>query len=219
MNRRSTSTFRLTASAAAFAAGSLVSLQAHASIIYETDFESGAGAEWSSSSVSSAGVFTSFAGRYGNSALTLGLGTNAGADYTVTFDLYLFDSWDGDHKSWGSDRFGVMIDGQTIFQESFSNFLDRPDWAPSYAGLPDEGGSNLAFSSWDDSIYRNMQFSFSAAGDATEVSFFATGLQGLNDESWGLDNVVVQTVPSPAPMGVVGAGALALAGCGRRRRG
>src|SRR5262249_13232267 len=50
----------------------------------------------------------------------------------------------------------------------------------------------LGFSGFADAIYRNVTLAFTAAAATTQIRFADGGLQGLNDESWGIDNVRVE---------------------------
>ncbi|WP_235578406.1 Ig-like domain-containing protein [Pseudorhodoferax sp. Leaf267] len=54
-------------------------------------------------------------------------------------------------------------------------------------GTRDLAGST----SWTDSVYRNVTVSFTAGASTAAVRFADGGLQGVNDESWGIDNVRV----------------------------
>lgn len=69
-----------------------------------------------------------------------------------------------------------------------------------------------------DSVY-NLNFSFAHSGSSMTLNFAANGMQGLADESWGLDNVQLDMTPVPLPgtfsLLLVGLGALF--GMARRR--
>jgi hypothetical protein len=76
---------------------------------------------------------------------------------------------------------------------------------------------------WMDSVY-NLSFMFAHSADNLVLNFSASGLQiagltGLDDESWGLDNVQVAVAPVPVPPAVwlFGSGLLGLIGVARRR--
>jgi hypothetical protein len=62
-----------------------------------------------------------------------------------------------------------------------------------------------------DSVY-NLSFMFAHNASDLVLNFSATGLQGIDDESWGLDNVMVQVTPVPLPAAVwlFGSGLLGL---------
>ena len=69
--------------------------------------------------------FTQFSGRFSsfnNPAQTLSLsGLTAGQSYTLSFDLYVLDSWDGTNPSGGPDQFEVSADGTLLMRDAFSN--------------------------------------------------------------------------------------------------
>lgn len=70
-----------------------------------------------------------------------------------------------------------------------------------------------------DSVY-NLSFTFAHNASDLALNFSATGLQGLGDESWGLDNVQVAVAPVPVPSAVwlFGSGLLGLIGFVRRKK-
>src|SRR5690349_10007007 len=109
MERLLTSISRTFAGAALLLATMAVQAQTPATVPYSTDFESGIGAEWSVATrdTSAPATFTAFSGRFSNDSQTLSLtGLTSGTSYTIFFDLYIIDSWDG-----GADQFGVEVDG------------------------------------------------------------------------------------------------------------
>lgn len=162
---------------------------------YATDFESGAGPEWSLSTVdtSEVGSFTRFSGRFSNDQQTLTLSNLVvGVSYSVIFDFYAIDSWDGTYSGTG-DYFNVSVGTNQVFHYTFSNYNGDPPSNPqSYPGVPDTGRYNLGFVSYADAIYRNIEVPFIASNKVEQISFQGQNLQGLGDESWGIDNVSVR---------------------------
>ena len=114
----------------------------------------------------------------------------------LEFLLAIIDSWDGSPPGGccNPDEFNVLVDGVSIFKETFG-FND-----PSYSPPPNveiDDGEDRGFGHWDDHAY-NM------ANDPTfqniphtnsnvTIDFFASGegWQAGNDESWALENVAV----------------------------
>lgn len=136
--------------------------------------------------------------------------------YTVTFDLYILDSWDGDEPTLGIDRFRLSVNDILRFEQSFTN---QPGNVQGFRA-PDVGPAFLGFNSvWRDSIYRNIAVDFQVPeGEDLRIRFHDSGnLQGLNDESWGIDNVRVSYRIVPAPSTAM-LGLLAGTWCLRRRR-
>lgn len=193
----------------------LAAAQERLHTVYEHDFESAVGGEWSTSVTAATSGFTSFLGRFSNTSVRLTLHSlEVGALHSFSFDFLAIDSWDGDDARWGRDVFGVRINGQTVLEESFSN---TPAFAQSYDGDPDIRYVNLGFASSNDAIYRAMTFEFLALSQTLTVDFFATGLQHISDESWGIDNVRLSSLSvPPAPSAALAL--IALGGGGRRER-
>ena len=58
--------------------------------------------------------------------------------------------------------------------------------------------TNLGFAGHTDAIYRAVTMNFTATGASSALRFADGGLQGINDESWGIDNVRVVRVSDSA---------------------
>jgi hypothetical protein len=167
---------------------------------YFNNFESPVGDEWTNQTVDKTykNVFSSFLGRFSSDGTTLTLNTTPGNTYRLEFDFYAIDSWDGSQNidpnsgvTVGPDYLDISVDDTRIFRESFSNIVDYPQ---SYNRQPDVGGisNDLGFNtSFGDSIYRRVPINFTATGNTTQIRFADYGLQGIDDESWGIDNVRV----------------------------
>lgn len=224
------------------AVGLAAAAHAQPQSLYFENFEGGPiGPEWSANSgiTQAWPAFTNFNGRYsgGYTRLTLtqpnggqpggvggsGDGGGGGGDgggagqwlqYTATFDFYAIDSWDGSNQVYGEDHFKIAANGVTIFDETFGN---QPGSTQTFRA-PDIGGTNISFDDrWNDSIYRQISVAFTVPMvEPLTLTWFDGGLQGLADESWGIDNVRItyETVPAPGAAGLAGC-ALALL---RRRR-
>lgn len=216
-----------------FAIGTLlVASQAHA-FSYFNDFESPVGAEWNVTNT--APFVTTVLGRLSNGAAQLTLtGLTVGEVATIKFDFFALDSLDGSATSNGPDRFVFDVDGAVKLDTTFSNVGFNPQNYPDVTG-----GANFAFQTGADdvdlshggtlpngyfgnSVYRfggglNPSFSAVATSSTMVLTWTASGLQDIGDESWALDNVSVQTdsVPEPAALAVLGVGVFTLL---RRRK-
>lgn len=214
------------ASLSGLAASMLLALHGHAGAattpVYFNDFSDATVplAEWSSAGTSDAPSGERFLGRFSGSGTTLTLALPMGTqNVTLAFDFYAIDSWDGQGPASGTDAWGVrIVNGPTLFQETFNTMNGFPPYGSqgqSFGGQGQPAGTyaprtgaaandTLQFDSgalWGsrDSTYR-LSFTFAYAQPTLAIDFFDLGLQGLADESWGLDNVrVLATSGSQVP--------------------
>ena len=175
----------------------------YASVPYVTDFESGVGPEWVNGVTSELRALSKFAGRYyrdrRRSLLpSLNVSVTPGEVYYLFFDFYAIDSWDGDHRRWGPDRLRVDVDGVRVFDYSFSSFENRPGFsADNPYTIANQG--NYGFGGWTEEVYRRIYIPFTPVNDRIRIDFSTTEMQGLNDESFGLDNVMVLSEEDAEP--------------------
>lgn len=209
----------------------LLSLQGNASAsttsVYFNDFSDAAAplTEWSSAGTVSAPSGERFLGRFSSSSTTLTLALPTGTqNVTLAFDFYAIDSWDGQGPDAGADTWGVrIVNGPALFQETFNNMDGFPPYglqgqsfggqgqpAATYAARTGAAATDtLLFASgayWGsrDSTYR-LSLTFPYTLPTLGINFFDLGLQGVGDESWGLDNVRVlatsdSRIPEPSSM-------------------
>ncbi|MCR4347382.1 MAG: hypothetical protein NUV55_09315 [Sulfuricaulis sp.] len=126
----------------------------------------------------------------------------AGQRYDGAFSTYTYTPWTPCNAY--ADYSGPGNGPMTGANECYSLGYDFDD-------------PNLGLQSMD-SVY-NLSFTFAHSADNLALNFSAAGLQGLSDESWGLDNVHVEVaaVPVPAAVWLFGSGLLGLFGLMRRR--
>jgi hypothetical protein len=185
-------------------------------VIYQTDFQDGAGPEWSSQDVNSysgtAGTTTKILGQLSNGgvALTLAGLRPCYSTLSIAFDLWIMDSWDGNAETRpdvGPDRWRVTLPDGSAHTYTFASptFADSQPFTQSYpdeqgdgnhepgTGAADTGdyGSNGGY---DDSRYR-LEYAVPHTGPSATWTFEGLGLQVVGDEGWGLDNVVVTALP------------------------
>jgi hypothetical protein len=194
-------------------------------VLYNTNFESFSPDQyWTNAhmEINAWDAFTDFNGRFSNSYTQfqhaqpsilpgvggIGSGTQS-VQYYLTFDFYAFDAWT-------NQQFNVTANGTTIFSALFSNTTT----SSAQTLTPNAGPSPMGFnSSYNDSIYRNIEVPFTVPSGQDITLRFADGgdLAGINFESWGIDNVSVsyEAVPAPSGLAALGAGSLFV---GRRRR-
>lgn len=213
----------------------------HAMVVYEHDFQSAVGSEWTHTTRQDTPTPypfgpRSFLGEFGNDTVSLNLlGLAPHDSVLLEFDLYLIRSWDGSSAGtaydYGDDAFKVSVGGgPVLLDETFSNgnpagqSFGPASSNPYFSGAAETYSLGYVFvdgtqqtSQVMDSVYR-LSFAFAHSTDLLTLNFSGYGLQGMDDESWGLDNVRVSAVPEPGVAPMLGLGALALAWRTRKRR-
>ncbi|MFA7345615.1 MAG: binary toxin-like calcium binding domain-containing protein, partial [Terrimicrobiaceae bacterium] len=186
-----------------------VSAMASGEVPYFNDFESTVGSEWSSTTTdnSASANFTRFSGNFGgNSTQELSVeGLTVGETYTVAFDLYVLDSWDGNNATAGvgPDYFNVSVNDTQLFHYTFSNVNGTlPNTFQSFPDGPELGLTNLGYWVYPDAVYRNIEVKFTAADTTAVICFQGQNLEPIDNESWGLDNVGVK-LTSDLPAAIV----------------
>ncbi|UCD57634.1 MAG: hypothetical protein JSV16_00560, partial [Candidatus Hydrogenedentota bacterium] len=170
-------------------------------VLYSNDFGKTVGREWSlpiTDTTPQGG--RRFLGQFGNESVKLTLKQLAAhKKLTVSFDLFIIHSWDGNGRS-GPDVWELKVDGgQTLLCTTFSNCEDnasndKQTYPGAYPGgsYPARAGAaeinTLGYGR--DSVYK-VNFSFVHSASTLVLEFSAHGTQPIPDESWGLDNVRV----------------------------
>jgi hypothetical protein len=183
-------------------------------VVLSADFENGAPPEFSSSLRNSYagadGSTTTILGQFsGNESVTLTV-SGLSACHTrlaIAFDLWVMDSWDGNaegRSDVGPDVWSVATpDGQvhhyTFASPSFAGMFTQtyPDEVGGGNHSPGTGGTNGDYGSngsYADSRY-SLGYTSSHTGSTASWTFSTSTLQGVGDEGWGLDNVVVTALP------------------------
>jgi hypothetical protein len=144
-------------------------------------------------------------GQFGNQTVSLSLASVAAGDVTVTFELFIIHSWDGHADGPSPDIWDLSVGGgPTLLHTTFATHSPRlqayPDKFIAFAtppfNPPHTGAAEINSLGFPDyfgtgDVY-NLSFTFAHAGGPLVLNFSASGLQGLGDESWGLDNVLVE---------------------------
>jgi uncharacterized repeat protein (TIGR01451 family) len=189
--------------------------------VYFDDFETTAGLEWSNQLISATPNGRRFLGEFGNEIVSLTLeDLPAHTRATVAFDLYVIRSWDGNTITTTIPSVagvsslspqGIIVIGPDVWQmgqagsepllrTTFSNWDDQRQAYPGGAGTGDYPAMTGAtevdslgyvyLNSPLDSVYR-LTSTFGHTDRDLVLDFSAMGLQNIEDESWGLDNVQV----------------------------
>ncbi|MBF9034924.1 hypothetical protein HKCCE2091_11795 [Rhodobacterales bacterium HKCCE2091] len=184
-------------------AGQLENTRIRSSFEYEVgndDFENGNGG-W-------VGLMAEWGGAYGN--ILRGGGSNGlqaarnvydlepGMGYAVmSFDVHAIDSWD-------SESFMIYANDELVATASFQHDTNGTSgqWVTSNPDVqvrisPSGGRSNGGYDpDWSDQSY-SVQVTMANPGDQVSLGFGSTLDQDIDDESWGVDNVVVVSTNNP----------------------
>jgi len=187
--------------------------------LYQNDFENSAGSEWcfQSRDVTPLGS-RNFLGQFGAQNVCLNLDNIAPHQaVSVSFDLYVIRSWNGNRIGGGGltdpdpfpesdpiigpDHWQFQADGQTLLDTTFANKAGHPQSYPNAFGQGNNSPATGAVEvnslgyQWNgtsmDAVYR-ITITFPHNANTLDLNFIALGLQALENESWGLDNVQVQ---------------------------
>lgn len=172
---------------------------------YEENFQGALGGpnvSWSTvqTDVAPADPNRRFLGQFNNDTVTLRLqGLPPHVCLCVEFDFYAIQSWDGEHPSNGRDALNVSVDGALLFDESFAHPGQAfgQTFGPAVNNPPQTDAietGTLGYTFFSDSVYRIRICDIVHDASTATIVFSAMGLQGITDESWGLDNVVISTV-------------------------
>ena len=180
---------------------------------YRADFETAGGGEWSKTTRAITPVGgRRFLGEFSVDTVSLTL-TNMAPHSRVRleFDLYLIRSWDGSVSGFGPDIFRVVVPGvSTLLSTTFSLTDNKQAYPQTYpsslawggaAGAAERGTLGYSYGSsadWgSDAVYR-LQFEFQHSSKTLTVNFAGSGLEGVQNEAWGLDNVLVRGIEGAA---------------------
>ena len=199
----------------------IAALAASGNAIYSNNFETSVGSEWSNTSTDITPVGDRrFLGQFANDdAVSLSLNNLAAHNsVTLSFDLYVIQSWDGTNTDYGPDTWQLSVDkGPVLLNTTFSN-TGEDGHMQTYPGSNSSGQeydaytgaseiNTLGYEFYGDSVYR-LSFTFNHTSDLLKFDFAGFGLQDVGDESWGLDNVTVSTamasaaIPEPSTVAI-----------------
>jgi len=187
---------------------------ANATSVYFNDFESAIGPQVTLTSGSGVlgldsvpspgskflGLNDSLAdGGLGDNEVTLNLSTlPAHTTMTVQFDAYSLRTMDGGFTCCGPDYFVVELGSFTRtttlggLTQAFPNFIETGGTPLDNAAYT--GGTLLSLG-----VFHPFSFTIPHSDSSVVMSWSMSGLQGVFDEGWGLDNVRVEVVAIPEP--------------------
>jgi hypothetical protein len=191
-------------------------VSASSSRVYQNGFEGVVGPEWTRTNTEVSPTGRRFLGRFGAEAVALSLtGIGAHSSLSVTVDLYVIGTWDGNASSPdGPDTLDVAVVGvQNVLHASFSNvpWHISPNNRQSYPGRypgPNNAAqtgaaetSTLGYMALFQGIQRRVDAVYRLnavvphTGPAVALAFTGSTTEGTSDESWGIDNVDVWMNP------------------------
>jgi hypothetical protein len=124
---------------------------------------------------------------------------------TIEFDLYVLKSWDGDNANYGPDRWKLSVaGGEVLLDTTFSNNHKTGTYDLSLQGYPAAGSAaqkgatavnTLGYRFFGDAVY-HLTFTFKHSERGVQFDFSSSLFEGkgIEDESWGLDNVRIGTL-------------------------
>jgi len=170
-----------------------------AQTVYTNTFEDTAGPGWSHTSIDSTPNGRRFLGPFGDAPAQLTLtDLPPHAKITVSFDLFIIRSWDGNGEGGGGpDSLSVVsADGIVLLDATFSNVAERTQTYPDGGNNPARTGAEnitLGYTCDEtarcDSVYRLSRTLDHSANSLTLI--FASSVTSPGDETFGLDNVQV----------------------------
>ena len=165
--------------------------------LYSEDFEGTIGPEWSSStSMSYNGSMV--LGNFDNTTVSLSLGNLPTDTISISFDLWLHDTWDGNQSGNGPDFWSFKFNQSTLLNTTFNNHNggtqsypdNHPSSYPSLTGNVERITTDLCSGGQGNTRYR-LEFKVYNNQSTGLFSFIGNASQSLCDESWSIDNVVV----------------------------
>ncbi len=186
-------------------------LQKAAKRFYFNDFETSVGSEWSTDVRDTTPIGSRrFLGQFRNETVTLSLsGLPPHTAVTLSFDLYIIGSWDGNVGVNGPNLWTLAgRDGKPIFETTFAYWPSATQAYPNvypvgnnpaHSGAIEinslgykyfEGGQAIEWNS----VY-NMSFTLADTADSVAFHFTVRNLDVPGSKSWGLDNVSLLITP------------------------
>jgi len=114
----------------------IVSIEAAADLVYESDFQSGVTTHWSSSDLSTDELGKVVLGLFKQETISLTLPAQPTGEYGITFDFFNFNTWDGAE----GDSFEFQINGTTSIDATFDNLASFVDLQTYSISTPLGGG-------------------------------------------------------------------------------
>lgn len=183
---------------------------ADAGVVYQSDFQSGGTAGWSTGATFADDDGKVVLGVFQTAAVSFAFGPLAPGRYDFAFDFYNINSWDGNGAFYlGPDTFSFSLNGAQKVGAAFSNAARiEQTYSPAtpFGGGPFLGGTGSSGAN-ELVIHRDLEIpsyryrfrrvinhtggavTFSCLGTITQTGQY----NGFLDECWALDNAIIQT--------------------------
>lgn len=128
--------------------------------------------------------------------------------FSLSYDLFVIRSWDGNGPAFGPDLFLATVSNaslnQPLLTTTFSNVDASTQSYPgnyygevgAYVGAVNTDTLGYTNDGWlgvaDATYSLGSAWGFGATDSDLILTFTVIGLQGLADESWGIDNLVIE---------------------------
>jgi prepilin-type N-terminal cleavage/methylation domain-containing protein/prepilin-type processing-associated H-X9-DG protein len=174
-------------------------------VFVKYDFENGAAADWNYSTIGTTPTGgRKYLGDFSNNDVRLTLKSlPEHCRFLVEFDLFVMKSWDGSSlpASWGPDiwNMGVVGSASPTVNTTFSSGGASQSYPGTYPTDNNVGRTgakepnNSLGVSGGDNVY-HIVVNTPHSGNTAQIYFSSTSLQGVGDECWGIDNVVVSAL-------------------------
>ncbi|HBJ34448.1 MAG TPA: hypothetical protein DDZ51_06725, partial [Planctomycetaceae bacterium] len=164
--------------------------------LYSEDFESGAKG-WNINTTENSGSFTNALGRFGGTGGQQGVfkmfAVPAGvSEVVVEFDMLELDSWDG-------EQFQVFGNDKLITSDTYQGAGRGTDQGSRFAVSDTQNIGNQGFSGWTDQRH-SYRIVLPVENGMVKLGFGSTLNQSIADESWAIDNLVIQANTSITTM-------------------
>lgn len=187
---------------------------AQQTVVYKSNFASGADSHWSTRITSTTPSGRPFLGifGYGTQRLTLN-NLPLHAKLSVSFTLFVIDTWDGNNSYYGPSLWDLsVVGGPTLLHTTFSNaYAFETDFAQAFPGnypggnFPGLTGAmevgslgyyrHAGYQGIGDSVYK-LTYDLSHTNSSIQMDFSYLP-PGFPDDIWGLESVQVSVSQEP----------------------
>jgi hypothetical protein len=183
-------------------------LSSTTTLVYSNGFEGSVGPEWSATITAVTPIGSRrFLGQFGQQNVSLTLAAlPSHTRLKVSCDLFIIGPWDGNlAERGGPDVWQLLVrNGPPLLDATFSSHFSqsypgsRSDSFPprTNAAENDTLGYSSPAGGGADSVY-HLEFTFDHQDPSVILDFNGLGLQTFGNQTWGIDNVQIQSIYNP----------------------